>query len=244
MQTIKKPNNIINIKSVQEGDNYKLVNVEGYFEERFNFEDFYDGQKLTKFIKSCEKQIRKSNEYSKYIGDLRNNKGLNHCAYLGNISGDDAEVEFHHYPFTLYDIVFLTVNKYILEGKKFNTFTICRAVLNEHSRNRVALVPLCVTAHQLVHAGRIFINLNMVYGKINEFVNEFYRVLTDEMIEKYNKLVDMTEAGITYSDEDILKTLEELKTNPLPPIENEEDDEELLDEPIPIEDVHIEEIDV
>ena len=59
-----------------------------------------------KFIGNIERLIRSSREYKKYIELLRTNlSALNLDNILSNITNADAELEFHHYPFTLYDVV-------------------------------------------------------------------------------------------------------------------------------------------
>lgn len=205
MQKLQVPNKIINIKSISDTEGISIINTEGYFRENFNFKDIYDRNKFKNFIKNCEKMIRASNEYSRYIGNLKNDKKLHNCAILGNIDDDSANVEFHHYPFTLYDIIFLAIRKNLKEDKKFNSFSICREVLRDHAENLVGLVPLCEVVHELVHDGKIFVNLKLVFGKINDFIEKYYDVLSDDMIENYNKLEEMTENNAEYSDEDILK---------------------------------------
>jgi len=201
-----KINNIVNIQSLKNEDNINLKNMDGYFEEKYYFSDFYDNDKTKKFIKSVEAQVRTSIEYSSYIGFLANELGLNHCAILGNIEkGDGVSVEFHHYPFTLYDIVYLTLSRNILLNKKFNSFSVTNEVLKDHYDNLIGVVPLAKTVHQLVHAGEIFINLSQVYGNINKFLEKYSFAMTDEMLENYNKLVEYSEKNLIYSETDVLK---------------------------------------
>jgi len=206
MKKIVTPNDIVNIKSKVTDSNIELSNTEGIFAETYYFTDFFDDKKLKRFIKGCERMIRSSNEYKTYIGFLKNTVGLKNCSVLGYIDHDNAIIEFHHYPFTLYDIVQLCVNKHILEEKPFNTFIISRQVLLDHYDNIIGVTPLSTTVHELVHAKQIFVSLNQVYGDLNEFINKYYVALTDEEIENYNELVEMTRADVTYSEDDVLKT--------------------------------------
>ncbi|ALN97995.1 hypothetical protein Bp8pS_316 [Bacillus phage vB_BpuM-BpSp] len=201
----KKINNIVNIQSKQTKENIILSNMDGYFEERFYYSDYYDNAKMNKFIKKVENMVRKSNEYSRYIGFLKNELGLTSCAVLGNVTQEDATIEFHHYPFTLFDIVTLAVHRKIIKEENFNSFSITKEVIKDHYENIIGLTPLSVTIHELVHAGEIFINLNQVYGDINSFVEKYNIALNDEMIDKFNRLVDFSEKNIKYSESDILK---------------------------------------
>lgn len=209
IKKIKNPvENIINIESKKKENNIELSNRGGYFVEKYYFKDIYDDKKMKKFIVNCEKLIRTSVEYTKYIGFLKEDIGMTNCAILGNINDGLASIEFHHYPFTLYDIVNLCISKYIMEDKNFNTFIIARDVLEEHYTNNIGLVPLSETVHKLVHSGKIFVNLNQVYGNLNGFVEKYYSVMSDELIENYNKLIDFSSKNINYSAEDILKKVD------------------------------------
>lgn len=207
MIKIKKTevNNIINIESKSTTSNIELTNTEGYYTERYYFTDYFDEAKLKKLIKGIEKAIRTSPEYSKYIGFLINTLGLTNCAILGNVSCNDVSIEMHHYPFTLYDIVYLNIMKRIMNKEKINTFLVAREVLQDHYDNLIGLVPLSLTVHQLVHAGEIFVNLNAVYGNINGFVEKYGMAMGDDLIEKFNKVIEMSEKNIVYSESDILK---------------------------------------
>jgi hypothetical protein len=206
-----KVNNIVNIQSVQSEDNIRVKNMDGYFEEKFYYTDIYDEAKLKKLRTSIKAQVRGSDEYSHYIGFLKNDLGLTHCAILGNVDQEDASLEFHHYPFTMHDIVELSISRHILLGKKFNSFTLVNDILQDHYNNIIGLVPLSLTVHELVHAGEIFVNLNQVYGDINAFMEKYSFAMNDEMINKFNQLVEYSEKNTAYSDTDILMTKMRMK---------------------------------
>ena len=191
---VKTQGNIGNIKANIDKEEPKLINTEDELSNLdFKFNSYYEPNKLKTFIKKCERMIRVSDAYSRYIGNLRNEKDLDRCAILGNITDDDADIEFHHYPFSLYDICRVVIMNKIINEKDFTSYDICIEVLNLHSLNLIGLVPLCVTEHQLVHDGVRFVPLNSVYGKVNEFINKYLEAIDDELIEKYNELVLMTE---------------------------------------------------
>jgi hypothetical protein len=216
IKSLNKVNNIVNIQSVQNSENISLKNMDGYFEEKFYFSDIYDDKKMKALLSSIKKQVRGSEEYANYIGFLKNDLGLDHCAVLGNIEKDDATLEFHHYPFTIHDIIYLNVSRNILLNKKFNSFSVAQDVLKDHYNNIIGVVPLSLTVHQLAHAGQVFISLNSVYGDLNAFMDKYSFAMTDEMIDKFNMLVDYTEKNIPYSENDVLKKIydiEEAKRN-------------------------------
>lgn len=181
---MKKDDNIV--LSVK-GDSKNII-------ESFYFTEFSDTKAIKSFIKKIESQIRKSNEYRDYIFHLDKEIGINQCAVFGNISdSDEVTLEFHHYPFTLYDIVEICVNNRIMNNEKFCSMDVIYEVLKLHEKNEVGLVKLCKTAHELVHDSKIFIKLESVFGKVNEFIEDYKNAIPDDLIEKYNKLIDMNE---------------------------------------------------
>lgn len=185
-----KKNNIGNIESGLDKTNPTLIDTEDdLVKSTFYFTDIYDMQKIVRFIKKCEAMIRGSQAYSSYIGNLRNEKQLHSCAIKGNITDEDVNIEFHHYPFTLYDIVYTVIMQYIMENVPFNSFSITNEVLELHSLNIIGLVPLSITEHQLVHDGVRQLSIKSVFGDVNKFVAKYNPYMDDNTIEKYNTLI-------------------------------------------------------
>ena len=203
-------NNIVNIQSKMDEKNITVSNTEGFFEEKYYFQDFYDDAKLKRFIKSVERMVRTSSQYHKYIGFLNNDMKLNRCAILGNIEKSQADIEMHHYPFTLYDIVYLNVMKRILSDEKFNTFLVATSVLEDHYDNIIGVVPVSKIAHDLAHSGEIFITLHSVFGNLGAFIDKYSMAMPEDMIVKYNQLLEYSDNNQTYSEVDILKVREKL----------------------------------
>ena len=149
-----------------------------------------DHSATKKFIKSVEKSIRISQEYSRYLKYLTD-KGLVNDVIFGNINNEDATTEFHHYPFTLYDITEIMLN-YCLKNKiKITSLTLAEKVMKLHYDNVVGLVKLSKTSHELTHAGEIFIPMNSVFGDVNKFVEKYREYIFQDQIEIYNKLIEI-----------------------------------------------------
>jgi len=196
---------IIDISSVTDKDgNLSIVSPKSYYKLPFYVTAFYEEGEFTKFVKNIEKDVRKSDEYSTYLWNLRN-LGLESCSFLGNVNDENATIEFHHYPFTLYDIVATVVEKRLYNKEHTSTFLVAAEVLKLHFDNKVGLIPLSTTVHELVHAGEIFINLNQVYGNFQQFVNEYEKYIPLEAKNAYNKVVEASKNDIEYSGNDILK---------------------------------------
>lgn len=206
MEKIKKPNEVNNIISLKRDDNIVLVdkNNRGNVLESYYFNDFMNSKRIKKFIKSCESKIRKSDEYKYYLAYLNNEQNLDRCSVLGNIQNGEATLEFHHYPFTLYDICEIVINKHIIKKDKFTSFSIVDEVLQLHFKNVIGLVKLSKTIHELVHTGQLFIKLESIFGDVNSFIDMYYDWIPIEIIEKYNELIKMNK--LDNIDESIINT--------------------------------------
>ena len=48
-----------------------------------------------------------------------------------------------------------------------------------HYAGMIGLIPLALTVHQLVHAGKLIVPLNCVYGKFIKFTQDYYEWLDE-----------------------------------------------------------------
>jgi hypothetical protein len=148
-----------------------------------------------KFIKTCETVIRKSTEYKDYIRFLKNNLNMNECIILSNLkngNGKRYHIEIHHEPFTLFDIVETVISKRLEFGESINALNVADEVMDLHYSGIVGLVPLTITMHELVHNGRIFIPLQYIYHKYNEFFKEYEKYMNPSLIEKIEAKVNLS----------------------------------------------------
>lgn len=130
----------------------------------------------TRLIKKLETMIRTSLEYRQYMKFLKENMDFNRCAVLQGIQSTPEKhytIEIHHTPFTLFDIVQIVITKHLDEKGGLNLFEIAQEVMQLHYDGKVGLIPLTATMHELVHNGKIFIPLNLVYQDYVAFVNEY-----------------------------------------------------------------------
>ena len=164
-------------------------------------ESFYDVEILfsekakSKFIKKIEKIIRSSYEYRTYIGILKNELNLTKCTFLPeiDISAIKVSLEFHHYPFTLYDLVAIEIEKDINCNNKFiDPFDIADRVMINHYKNIIGLVPLSATVHQLVHDGKKFVNKKYIYGNYEKFIDKYAKSITEEYSSKIEQINELS----------------------------------------------------
>lgn len=165
-----------------------------------------------KFIKRVEQLVRSSMEYRDYIAYLKDYVDMSHCAFFKNMEntqGNRVRIEIHHEPFTLFDIVKVVLNKYLAEGIDINEFYIADEVMKLHYENKVGLVPLSKSIHEIVHTtGQIKIPLNLVYGNYKEFLDEYGDYLHNEDDGPGNDLWDKLQQKITETQNIKLDELE------------------------------------
>lgn len=187
-------------------------------------------KEIHKFITRVEKLIRSSMEYRDYMQFLKEHVGLDSCTFLNSVGGSQSKnnrisIEIHHEPFTLYDYVAAVLNKFRDEGLPINDLNIADEVMLLHYENKVGLVPLAKTMHQAVHnSTKLFVPLNMVYGKYSEFLDEYEPYIDDSLYVKLEKKIDQTKnltpesfeaikKEFTYLDVDGVKDVEKMDLN-------------------------------
>lgn len=160
-------------------------------------EEYFDNYESRNFfIKNCEKLIRTNDRYNKYISYIKKIIGLNHCAVLSNISGDDLDnektgIEMHHGPIlTLYDYVDIAIEYALLKKWNISTFKIANYVLDEHYENHVQVVMLSSTVHQEITDRSIFLNYKHGFGDISAFLYKHWPAVTPELKEKIDRYID------------------------------------------------------
>ena len=157
----------------------------------YNYEILTDNKEKDKFVKSIERIIRQSYEYKNFIGILKNVYGYTSSTFFKRIDIRDTKVpiEFHHYPFTLYDLVSIEVDFEIDKGEtEIDPLKIAERVMKYHYQLMVGLVPLSETEHELVHDGKKFVNIDEVKGDFEAYLEKFDHKIPDEFKEKIQNL--------------------------------------------------------
>jgi hypothetical protein len=148
-----------------------------------------------KFIKTVESFARKSIEYKEYIQFLKRNMDMNRCAVLKHLSLDNRRrysIEIHHEPFTLFDIVDIVLTKRLTLDEEINPFLLAEEVMNLHYEEKIGLIPLTVTMHELVGNGKIFIPLQLIYHKYHKFYEEYEDYIAPQLKEKIQVKIDLS----------------------------------------------------
>ena len=165
-----------------------------------------------KFIKRVERIVRGSMEYRDYIKFLKEHVHLDSCIFFQKVtnSGQNKQkrisIEIHHEPFTLYEIVNVGLTKDQDQGLPINDLNIADEVMELHYANKVGLVPLSKTAHQMVHDSmKLVVPLNMCYGTYSDFLEEYEPYIDDALYEKLERKMDITANLTPESFDAILK---------------------------------------
>lgn len=138
-----------------------------------------------KLIKDIERIVRRSLEYKQYIKFLKDEINMTECAFFENVNNKNPNsgisIEIHHEPIDLFSIVQVVVDKWLDLDMDINPILIAEEVMKIHYQNKVGLVPLSITVHQLVHDGKLFIPLQNVYGDYLAFIEEYGAYVNDTM---------------------------------------------------------------
>lgn len=196
-KNINEGNAVGNVSSVELNGQIGIKSDSSPFAECLYFQDFYDENAVKKFTKNVERLIRTSREYNDYIALLRTNcSELNHDNILHNITNSDVDLEFHHYPFSLFDIVSIVMNNHVIDGKKFTSFSLAKEIMKLHYEHKIGLVPLTKTMHELAHDGKLFLSTKQIFGDYKSFIKEYEKGITAEQIIGLEELEKLSNDGI------------------------------------------------
>lgn len=167
----------------------------------------------SKMIQYIERQIRNSYEYRSYINYLKTELDLTKCSLLPNLDTHDIKfsLEFHHFPFSLYDITEIITKSMLKEAKgaPVSTFDIAKTIIGEHYRNVIGLVPLSKTLHEMAHNNAIVIPLKSINGKYREFVREYGLHIDDSTLDRLNAIEEYNQKieALAYNKEKLKKRI-------------------------------------
>lgn len=167
------------------------------------------------FIKAVEKLVRTSKYYKRYIRYIKEDVGLKFCQVLSNVKQEDedslVEIEMHHGPIlTLFDYISIVVDHMIYHNKKITTFNVADIIIEEHFQNNIQIVMLSKTVHEQVHENNIFLSTKHGFGDINAFIKKYKDGLSDEMIDKINRYIELCEKYDSF-DKHVLDLRDQIK---------------------------------
>ena len=185
---------------------FKYVNSDIVEPLYYAITEFESEKKIIGFIKKVEGIVRRSTEYTKLIKYIREELELNNCSIMNDVTSDEALIELHHAPFTLFDIVEAALNHRLENRIPITTLSLAEEVIIYHYEGIVGLIQLTKTMHDLVHSKRVSISPEMIIGKYDVFFKRFEKYLSDAAKLKYMELAE--HAGTRY---DVNKLIDENK---------------------------------
>lgn len=178
---------------IVEDSNLTLTINNDFFGLSYLKTNIEDDKEYVRFIKKVERQVRSSEEYKEFISYLKKELDINYCFVMNKITSEDAKIEMHHMPLTLYDIVDIVIKRLIANNKPFNTFIVSYIVMQLHYGNKIGLVPLSVTMHQYIHSdngSNVVIPREAIIGNIEDFYNEYKNYMNEEQVLKYQRCIN------------------------------------------------------
>ena len=162
-----------------------------------NGDYFISLENYVEFVKACERLVRTSPYYSRYVSYIKNDVGLTKCQVFSNVTeledGGDNMLEMHHGPMlSLFDYCAIILDFLINKGDRtITTFRVAKLVIDEHYKNNVQVVMLCKTAHQACHEyNGLFINANQGFGDIATFLRKYDAGVSDELRNKIRSYIE------------------------------------------------------
>lgn len=156
---------------------------------------FRNNKERLRYCTMIKIMVRNSTEYREYIKFLKKYMNMNKCVAYKNLQTDNKRysIEIHHDPFTLMEIINVVVSKRQELGESLNPYLVAEEVLELHYDDKVGLINLSVTAHELAEKGRIFIPLQMIYQRYDKFVEEYEEYMDSTLKQKIEMIIQMSQ---------------------------------------------------
>ena len=174
-------------------------------------ESLADIDSYSRFINNAIAQFRHSRFYKNYKANLMA-LGLDHCSYLHNINSDMADIEMNHVILTIFDIALLISEHYLNTYGYVTTFHIVGALREEHKQNRVPIIMMSNTVHQLYHNDELFyVHPNQIFGKWTELIKIYYNGITPEICSKLLYYIRLAQREKESNDNELLTLADEIQ---------------------------------
>lgn len=165
-------------------------------------ETFVDIEYYKRFLDNAISRFRTSRTYKNYKGYLMG-LGMDRCQILGNIDESMADLEMHHNFLTIFDIALMITEHTIKTKGYISTFDLVMLLKEEHKNNRIPLVMLTKTVHQLYHANEDFvIPAQYCFGYWQELLVKYNKGITRDIAYKVvnfiQKSMEVQQIGADY----------------------------------------------
>ena len=152
------------------------------------------------FLDNAISQFRHSKFYKNYKSYLMG-LGLDHCQVLSNVNEDNVGargIEMNHNFLTIFDIA-LMITEHVLNTVGYiSTFDLIYLLKEEHKANRVPIVMLSETVHEMYHQNEDMVfPAQMCFGYWVELIQKYNKGITPKIAQK---IIDYLDRSIHDSD--------------------------------------------
>jgi hypothetical protein len=157
--------------------------------------------------------IRRSLEYKQYFRYLKHNTNMDIDTLLPflttrlnkNKHAASVQLELHHTPFKLVEVVRTICNKHIIDHGYAEEFDVGNEVMLLHYRNLIGLIPLTHTVHELVHNEQCDVCPNLVWGYWKTYIAEYFPYFDYVSKQKCEAMKDWELTAAPYRIPEVLK---------------------------------------
>lgn len=156
-------------------------------------ETMADVEIYKQFLNNAIAQFRHSKFYKNYKSYLMN-LGLDHCQIMSNITEDNVGargIEMNHNFLTIFDIALMITEHTLNTVGYISTFDLIYLLKIEHKANRVPIVMLSETVHEMYHQNEDMIfPAQMCFGYWVELLQKYSKGITPKIAQKVINYVD------------------------------------------------------
>lgn len=156
-------------------------------------ETFVDVEVYKHFLDNAIAQFRHSKFYKNYKSYLMS-IGLDHCQIFSEINEDNVGargIEMNHNFLTIFDIALLITEHVLNTVGYISTFDLIYLLKQEHRENRVPIVMLSETAHEMYHQNDdMTLPAQMCFGNWVELLQRYNRGITVRIAQKVINYID------------------------------------------------------
>lgn len=173
-------------------------------------ETMVDVETYKHFLDNAIAQFRHSKFYKNYKSYLMG-LGLDHCQVLSNVNEENVGakgIEMNHNFLTIFDIA-LMITEHVLNTTGYiSTFILVHLLKEEHEANRIPIVMLSETVHEMYHQNEDMVfPAQMCFGYWVELIQKYNKGITPRIAQK---IIDYIDRSVHDSDGMNANTINEL----------------------------------
>ena len=146
------------------------------------------------FLDNAISQFRKHGRFYKNYKSYLMELGLDHCQIYSNVNEDNVGsrgIEMNHNFLTIFDIALLITEHVLNTVGYISTFDLIYLLKLEHRENRVPIVMLSETVHEMYHQNEdLVFPAQMCFGYWIELLKRYSRGITPRIAQKVINYID------------------------------------------------------